>query len=44
MGTGTTGIACIRSGRKFIGIEKDANYYEVAKERIVKELQQGRLW
>ena len=44
MGSGTTGIACIRSGRKFIGIEKDAKYFEVAKERIRKELQQGRLF
>lgn len=44
MGSGTTGIACIRSGRKFIGIEKDAKYFEIAKNRIIKELQQGRLW
>lgn len=43
-GTGTTGIACIRSGRKFIGIERDAKYFEIAKERIRKELQQGRLF
>ncbi len=39
MGSGTTGVACIRSGRKFIGIEKDLRYYEIAKERIRKELQ-----
>jgi len=44
MGSGTTGIACIRSGRKFIGIEKDEKYFEIAKKRIQKELQQGRLW
>lgn len=44
MGSGTTGIACIRSGRKFIGIEKDAKYFEIAKERIRKELQVGRLF
>ena len=34
MGSGTTGVACIRSGRKFIGIEKDAKYFEIAKNRI----------
>ena len=44
MGSGTTGIACIRSGRRFIGIEKDAKYFEIAKERIRKELQVGRLF
>ena len=44
MGSGTTGIACIRSGRKFIGIEKDAKYFEIAKKRIRKELQVGRLF
>jgi hypothetical protein len=44
MGSGTTGIACIRTGRKFIGIEKDAKYFEIAKERIKKELRQGRLF
>jgi len=44
MGSGTTGIACIRAGRKFIGIEKDEKYFEIAKKRIQKELQQGRLW
>jgi DNA modification methylase len=34
MGSGTTGVACVGTARKFIGIEKDAAYYEVAKERI----------
>jgi len=43
MGSGTTGIACIRTGRKFIGIEKDARYFEIARERLEKELRQGRL-
>ncbi|MCL2846990.1 MAG: site-specific DNA-methyltransferase [Firmicutes bacterium] len=37
-GSGTTAIACIRTGRKFIGFEKDAEYFKVAKERIEKEL------
>ena len=34
MGSGSTGEAAINTGRKFIGIEKDAHYYKVAKERI----------
>ncbi len=34
MGSGTTGVACVNTGRKFIGIEMDDHYFEVAKERI----------
>lgn len=34
MGGGSCGIACMESGRKFIGIEKNADYFEVAKDRI----------
>ena len=34
MGSGSTGIACINANRKFIGIEKDENYFNIAKERI----------
>ena len=34
MGSGTTGIACKNTSRKFIGIEKDAGYFEIAKQRI----------
>lgn len=44
MGSGTTGIACIKMGRKFIGIEKDAKYFEIAKERIGREMRQGTLF
>jgi site-specific DNA-methyltransferase (adenine-specific) len=43
MGSGTTGIACIRTGRKFIGIERDARYFEIAKQRLEAELRQGLL-
>jgi len=43
MGSGSTGIACIRTGRKFIGIEKDARYFEIARARLENELRQGRL-
>ena len=34
MGSGTTGVACANTGRRFIGIEKDAGYFEIAKSRI----------
>jgi site-specific DNA-methyltransferase (adenine-specific) len=34
MGSGTTGVACKNTGRKFIGIEKDAGYFEIAKQRL----------
>ena len=37
MGSGTTGVACVRTNRNFIGIEMDENYFELAKERIEKE-------
>jgi site-specific DNA-methyltransferase (adenine-specific) len=34
MGSGTTGVACKRLGRNFVGIELDAGYFEIAKRRI----------
>lgn len=34
MGSGSTGIAAVRSGRNFIGIEQNATYYEIARARI----------
>ena len=39
MGSGSTGVACMNTGRRFIGIELDKNYFEIAKERIEKSLQ-----
>ena len=36
MGSGTTGVACANTGRKFIGIELDLNYFNIALERIEK--------
>ena len=34
MGSGSTGVACLNTNRKFIGIELDENYFNIAKERI----------
>lgn len=36
MGSGTTGVACVKLGRKFIGIEIDEGYFNIACERIRK--------
>ncbi len=44
MGSGTTGVAAIRAGKRFVGIEKDAGHYEAAKARITNELRQGDLF
>ena len=38
MGSGTTGVACVRLGRRFIGIEIDPGYFAIAKRRIQDEL------
>ncbi|MDF7671133.1 site-specific DNA-methyltransferase [Orbaceae bacterium ESL0721] len=40
MGSGTTCIACINENRRFIGIEKDDRYFDIAKERVEKHLKQ----
>jgi site-specific DNA-methyltransferase (adenine-specific) len=34
MGSGTTGVACVNTNRKFIGIELDLGYYEIARQRL----------
>lgn len=34
MGSGTTGVACVQEGRRFIGIEKEAGYFAIAEQRI----------
>lgn len=34
MGSGSTGVACVNTGRSFIGIEKDDRYFEIARKRI----------
>jgi site-specific DNA-methyltransferase (adenine-specific) len=34
MGSGTTGVACMNTGRRFIGIERDEKYFAICQERI----------
>lgn len=34
MGSGTTGVACVKRGRRFVGIERDPKYFEIACQRI----------
>ena len=41
MGSGTTGVACVNTGRKFIGIEKDAGFFAIAEARIAEALSGG---
>ena len=43
MGSGTTGVAAIQEGRRFVGIEKDAGYFEIAQRRISEATQQPSL-
>lgn len=44
MGSGTTGVACVKSGRKFIGIERNKKFFDVACERIERAVSQGDLF
>jgi DNA modification methylase len=37
LGSGTTGKMALEQGRNFVGIEKDAEYFEIAKKRIQAE-------
>ncbi len=39
MGSGSTGVACVNTGRNFIGIELDKQYFDIAKMRIESEVQ-----
>jgi DNA modification methylase len=43
MGSGTTGVACVQTGRNFIGIEIDRGYYEIAERRIAEAQAQMRM-
>lgn len=44
MGSGTTGVACAKLGRKFIGIEMDEDYFNIACDRIRKAYAQPDLF
>jgi DNA modification methylase len=44
MGSGTTGVACIRTGRKFIGCEIDPTYFAIAEKRIAAEREKTALF
>jgi DNA modification methylase len=43
MGSGTTGVACVQTGRNFIGIEIDPGYFAIAQKRIAEAQLQMRL-
>ena len=42
MGSGTTGVACIRKNRKFIGIELQPKYFKMACKRIGEEVEKDK--
>ena len=44
MGSGTTGVACMNLGRKFIGIEIEQKYFDIACERIDQSQRQQRMF
>ena len=44
MGSGTTGVAAVKLGRKFIGIEIEPKYFDISCRRISEVLKQGDLF
>ena len=42
-GSGTTGLACLKTGRNFIGVEKDPKHFATAVARLEREANQGVL-
>ena len=44
MGSGTTGVACANLGKKFVGIERERKYFDIACERIARAQAQGQLF
>lgn len=44
MGTGTTGVACVRQGKRFIGVERVPEFFEEACDRISDAARQGNLF
>jgi site-specific DNA-methyltransferase (adenine-specific)/modification methylase len=44
MGSGSTGVAAVQSGRKFIGVEREPRYFEIAVRRIEDAQRQSSLF
>lgn len=44
MGSGTTGVACLQIGRRFIGVEQSPHYFDIACRRIEQAYAQGKLF
>ena len=44
MGSGSTGVACAKMGKEFIGIEKDEQFFEIAYSRIKMAYAQGDMF
>jgi DNA modification methylase len=44
MGSGTTGVACVKLGRRFIGIEREPKYFDIACRRIAEAYKQPDLF
>jgi site-specific DNA-methyltransferase (adenine-specific) len=44
MGSGTTGVACVQTGRRFIGIEINERYFDIACKRISESVKQGDMF
>lgn len=44
MGSGTTGVACVKTGKKFIGIEREEKYFDIACKRIEEAYRQPDLF
>lgn len=41
MGSGSTGVACVHTGRRFVGMELDNDYYEIAEKRVREAVADG---
>ena len=44
MGSGTTGVACVKTGRNFVGVELDPDYFDIACKRIEEAHRQGDMF
>jgi site-specific DNA-methyltransferase (adenine-specific) len=42
MGAGPCGVACVRAGKRYVGVEIDPVHFETARDRLTRELEQGR--